>query len=144
MLRRTDEGTRKDVAIYIIVFLFRKIIVKPSLRGNPDYPGSVGMTKQSQVMDKQFYVYIMANDSNTVTYTGVTGNIKRRVYEHKEKFVEGFTKRYNIDKLVYYEIFGDVINAITREKQIKGGSRNSKTKLIERMNKDWQDLYYEL
>lgn len=102
------------------------------------------MTKQSQVMDKQFYVYIMANDSNTVTYTGVTSDIKRRVYEHKEKFVEGFTKRYNIDKLVYYEIFGDVINAITREKQIKGGLRNSKTKLIESMNKDWQDLYYEL
>ena len=55
------------------------------------------MTKQSQVMDKQFYVYIMANDSNTVTYTGVTGNIKRRVFEHKEKFLEGFTQRYNID-----------------------------------------------
>ena len=102
------------------------------------------MTKQSQVMEKQFYVYILANDTNTVTYTGVTGDIKRRVYEHKGEFVEGFTKKYNINKLVYYEIFGDVINAITREKQIKGGSRNSKTKLIESMNKDWQDLYYEL
>ena len=99
---------------------------------------------QSQVMEKQFYVYILANDTNTLTYTGVTGDIKRRVYEHKGKFVEGFTKKYNINKLVYYEIFGDVINAITREKQIKGGSRNSKTKLIESMNKDWQDLYYEL
>ena len=114
------------------------------MRGNPDYSGSIGMTKQSQVMDKQFYVYIMANDSNTVTYTGVTSNIKRRVYEHKEKFVEGFTKQYNINKLVYYEILGDAINAITREKQIKGGSRHSKIKLIESMNKDWRDLYYEL
>ena len=114
------------------------------MRGNPDYSGLIGMTKQSQVMDKQFYVYIMANDSNTVTYTGVTSNIKRRVFEHKEKFVEGFTKQYNINKLVYYEIFGDAINAITREKQIKGGSRHSKIKLIESMNKDWRDLYYEL
>jgi putative endonuclease len=102
------------------------------------------MTKQSQVMEKQFYVYIMSNDSNTVTYTGVTSNIKRRVYEHKEKFVEGFTKQYNINKLVYYEILGDAINAITREKQIKGGSRHSKIKLIDSMNKDWRDLYYEL
>ncbi len=92
-------------------------------------------------MDKQFYVYIMPNESNTVTYTGVTSDIKRRIYEHKGKFVEGFTKKYNINKLVYYEIFGDVINAITREKQIKGGSRKNKTKLIESMNKDWHDLY---
>jgi putative endonuclease len=95
-------------------------------------------------MEKQFYVYILANDTNTVTYTGVTSDIKRRVYEHKEKFVEGFTKKYNINKLVYYEIFGDVVNAIAREKQIKGGSRNNKIKLIESMNKDWHDLYYEL
>ncbi len=102
------------------------------------------MTKQSQVMDKQFYVYIMANDSNTVTYTGVTSDIKRRVYEHKEKFAEGFTKKYNINKLVYYEVFGDAVNAITREKRIKGGSRLGKIKLIESMNKDWHDLYYEL
>jgi putative endonuclease len=83
----------------------------------------------------------MPNESNTVTYTGVTSDIKRRIYEHKGKFVEGFTKKYNINKLVYYEIFGDVINAITREKQIKGGSRKNKTKLIESMNKDWHDLY---
>jgi putative endonuclease len=102
------------------------------------------MTKQSQVMDKQFYVYIMANDTNTVTYTGVTKDLKRRVYEHKEKFIEGFTKKYNINKLVYYEIFGDVVNAITREKQIKGGSRKNKNILIESMNNDWHDLYYEL
>ncbi len=127
-----------------LVLLFKKILYLSSLRGNPDYSGLIGMTKQSQVMEKQFYVYIMANDSNTVTYTGVTSDIKRRVYEHKEKFVEGFTKQYNINKLVYYEIFGDAINAITREKQIKGGSRHSKIKLIESMNKDWRDLYYEL
>jgi len=102
------------------------------------------MTKQSQVMEKQFYVYILANDTNTVTYTGVTSDIKRRVYEHKEKFVEGFTKKYNINKLVYYEIFGDVVNAIAREKQIKGGSRRNKDKLVESMNKGWYDLYNDL
>ncbi|MDZ7359046.1 MAG: GIY-YIG nuclease family protein [candidate division KSB1 bacterium] len=92
-------------------------------------------------MDKQFYVYIMTNKNNTVIYTGVTNNLKRRVYEHKAKLVEGFTKKYNIDKLVYYEIFEDSYNAIAREKQIKGGSRQKKIDLINSVNKDWKDLY---
>jgi putative endonuclease len=90
-------------------------------------------------------MYILTNNTNTVTYTGITSNIiRRRVYEHKEKFVEGFTKKYNISELVYYKIAGEVLNAIAREKQIKGGSRQNKDKLIESMNKDWRDLYYEL
>jgi len=92
-------------------------------------------------MNKHFYVYIMTNKNNTVLYTGVTNNLKRRVYEHKAKLVEGFTKRYNIDKLVYYEIFEDSYNAIAREKQIKGGSRQKKIDLIKSMNKEWKDLY---
>jgi putative endonuclease len=96
------------------------------------------------MLDKQYYIYLMTNDNNTVIYTGVTSDLKRRVYEHKEKFVKGFTKRYNIDKLVYYEVCGDVIAAISREKQIKAGSRSKKISLIESMNKDWRDLYYGL
>ena len=86
----------------------------------------------------------MTNKTNTVIYTGVTNNLKRRVYEHKEKLVEGFTKKYNINKLVFYEIFEDVENAILREKQIKGGSRQKKVELINDMNKEWRDLYEEL
>lgn len=92
-------------------------------------------------MEQQYYVYIMTNKNNTVLYTGVTNDLSRRVYEHKEKLVEGFSKRYNITKLVYYEIFKDVENAILREKQIKGGSRAKKLKLVEQTNRDWRDLY---
>ena len=95
-------------------------------------------------MDKQYYVYIMANDTNTVTYTGVINDLKRRIYEHKDKIVEGFTKRYKIVKLVYYEVCQDVENAILREKQIKSGSRNDKVALVDSMNKKWRDLYGEL
>jgi putative endonuclease len=95
-------------------------------------------------MGRRFYIYIMTNKGNNVLYTGVTNDLKRRVYEHKEKLVEGFTKKYNITKLVYYEIYNDIENAILREKQIKGGSRQKKVKLINSMNKDWQDLYEEL
>jgi len=86
----------------------------------------------------------MTNKRNTVLYTGVTNDLKRRVYEHKEKLVEGFTKKYNITKLVYYEVFDNIENAILREKQIKGGSRHKKIELINNMNKVWRDLYEEL
>ncbi len=104
-------------------------------------------TKQSQSttqMDRQYYIYIMTNKGNTVIYTGVTNNLKRRVYEHKEKMAEGFSKKYNITKLVYYEVFEDVENAILREKQIKSGSRQKKNELVSSMNKEWRDLYEEL
>jgi putative endonuclease len=83
----------------------------------------------------------MTNKNNTVIYTGVTNDLKKRVYEHKEKLVKGFTKRYNLDKLVYYEVLDDPYNAISREKQIKGGSRQKKIDLINKMNKKWKDLY---
>ncbi|KPL01590.1 MAG: hypothetical protein AMJ90_07545 [candidate division Zixibacteria bacterium SM23_73_2] len=92
-------------------------------------------------MDKQYYVYIMTNKNNDVLYTGFTNNLKRRVYEHKNGLCKGFTKRYNIVKLVYYEIFQDSYAAIAREKQIKGGSRRKKIELIEGVNSKWKDLY---
>jgi len=95
-------------------------------------------------MVKQYYVYVMTNSTNTVTYTGVTNYLKRRIYEHKNNFGKGFTTMYNIDKLVYYEIFGDTVNAITREKQIKAVSRKAKVTLVNSMNKEWRDLYMEL
>lgn len=83
----------------------------------------------------------MTNDHNKVLYTGVTNDLRRRVFEHKEKLVNGFSKKYNINKLIYYEIFEDSLNDITREKQIKAGSRKKKTELIHKMNKLWKDLY---
>jgi putative endonuclease len=82
--------------------------------------------------------------NNSVLYTGVTSDLKKRIYEHKEQLVEGFTKKYNITKLVYYEIFKDPENAIAREKKIKGGSRQRKIALIISMNKRWEDLYEKI
>ena len=86
----------------------------------------------------------MTNKNNAVLYTGVTNNLQKRVYEHKEKLVEGFTKKYNVVKLLYYEIFDDPENAIAREKQIKAGSRQKKLDLINSMNQEWKDLYDSL
>ena len=85
----------------------------------------------------------MTNKANRVLYTGVTNDLKRRVYEHKEKLVEGFTKRYNVGKLVYYEVWEDIENAILREKQIKGWLRRKKIDLIESTNPEWMDLSLE-
>ena len=86
----------------------------------------------------------MFNFRTGTLYTGVTNNLIRRVWEHKSKTVEGFTKKYDIDKLGYYETYTNIIDAIQREKQIKGGSRKAKLKLIETMNPNWEDLYNEL
>jgi putative endonuclease len=95
-------------------------------------------------MKKEYYVYIIANQNNRVIYTGVTNDLKKRIYEHKKKLIEGFTKKYNITKLVYYEVFNDIKYAITREKQIKGGSRTKKVAMITKMNPEWEDLYDNL
>jgi putative endonuclease len=103
-----------------------------------------GRGEQVWQMREQYCVYIMTNKHNTVLYTGVTGNLKRRVYEHREKSVAGFTRKYNIAKLVYYEVCDEAYSAITREKQIKAGSRQKKVALVESMNKEWRDLYEEL
>jgi len=86
----------------------------------------------------------MTNDTNTVTYTGVTNDLIRRVYEHKNKLVAGFTSRYKITKLIYYEVSEDVESAILREKQIKSWPRKAKVSLINTMNPDWRDLYQEI
>jgi len=95
-------------------------------------------------MNTQCFVYIITNKNNTVLYTGVTNNLQRRVYEHREKMVEGFNKKYNISKLVYYEVFENIERAIMREKQMKAGSRMKKIDLIKSLNKKWVDLYEEL
>ena len=87
-----------------------------------------------------YYVYILSNNSNNVVYIGVTNNLQRRMYEHKNKLVEGFTNRYNIDKLVHYEQYNDIKDAIGREKQLKGWVRKRKDELIETTNPNWCDL----
>jgi len=93
---------------------------------------------------KYYYVYILSNKYNNVIYVGITNDLIRRVYEHKNKLVEGFTEKYNVEKLVYYELFSDPINAITREKQLKGYSRKKKVELINSFNPEWKDLYESL
>jgi len=95
-------------------------------------------------MFKQYYVYIITNKWNKVLYTGVTNDLQRRVLEHKNKAFKGFTKRYNVDKLVYYEVAESIENAIVREKQIKGGSRKDKVELINSFNPRWCDMYEKL
>ena len=93
----------------------------------------------------QYYVYMMTNDHGNVLYTGVTNDLLRRVYEHKNHLDKGsFTAQYNVNKLVYYEMTSDVTAAIEREKQIKGWNRKHKNKLVEKKNPNWIDLYESL
>ena len=92
-------------------------------------------------MEKKGFVYILFSEKNGTLYTGVTSNLVKRVYEHKQKLVYGFTKKYNVDKLGYFEIYESIEQAIEREKQIKAGSRKKKIDLIEKENPSWKDLY---
>ena len=102
--------------------------------GNPD----------SLKVIKQFYVYILASKRNGTLYVGVTSDLLKRVWEHKNKDVKGFTEKYGVDKLVYYEVHADVDNAITREKQIKKWNRAWKLRLIEEKNPRWDDLFEKI
>jgi putative endonuclease len=95
-------------------------------------------------MGKEYFVYIMTNKYNTVLYTGVTNDLARRVWQHKEGFGSVFTNRYHINKLVYFESYESINLAIAREKQIKGGSRRKKLDLINKFNLEWKDLYDEM
>ena len=94
--------------------------------------------------DRAYYVYILASRKNGTLYIGVTNDLARRVYEHKEKIIEGFTKKYGVAKLVYFEQTQDVQNALEREKRLKKWNRQWKIDLIEKMNPEWQDLYEKI
>ena len=89
-----------------------------------------------------YYVYMMTNKNNNVLYIGVTNNLGRRVYEHKNKIVKGFTAKYNVDKLVYYETTENVLSAIAREKQLKGWTRIRKNELVNSVNPSWDELVF--
>ena len=91
-----------------------------------------------------YYVYILANKTNKVLYVGVTNDLKRRVYEHKNNLLDGFTKRYNINKLVYYEQYNDIHLALNREKSVKNLLRVKKESLVNSLNPEWHDLYDEI
>jgi putative endonuclease len=92
-------------------------------------------------MDRRYFVYILASQKHGTLYIGITSDLIRRVYEHKEKVVPGFTRRYGISRLVYFEIFDDPLSAIAREKQLKKWHRDWKIRLIEETNPEWVDLY---
>ena len=95
-------------------------------------------------MEKKGYTYIITNKNNTTLYIGVTSNLKKRIWEHKNKVVEGFSKKYNLDKLVYFEILEDIETALNREKFLKGKKRQYKVNLIEKMISGWRDLYEDI
>ena len=91
-------------------------------------------------MDKTYYVYLLTNWNNKVMYIGVTNNLERRIYEHKNKLIKGFTEKYNVNKLVHYEQTSDITAAITREKELKHWRREKKNMLVGSTNKEWRDL----
>jgi putative endonuclease len=95
-------------------------------------------------VNKEFYVYIMASKRNGTLYIGVTSDLVKRTWEHKNKMIEGFTKKYKVDRLVYYEITQDAESAILREKRLKKWKRQWKVELIEQKNPNWKDLYYDI
>jgi len=97
-------------------------------------------SQQNIIMNKSYYVYILTNKKNGTLYIGVTNDLERRVYEHKNKIIEGFTKKYNLTKLVYYEETDDVVAAIEYEKRMKKWYRKWKIELIEKDNPEWEDL----
>ena len=95
-------------------------------------------------MFETYYVYIITNNKNGTLYVGVTNNLVRRVYEHKNKLLDGFSKKYSLNKLVYYEYFDDINSAIKREKSLKLSKRDYKLGLINKFNPEWNDLYNQL
>jgi len=93
---------------------------------------------------ENFYVYILASEKNGTLYIGITSNLIKRIYEHKNNIVKGFTEKYKVHKLVYYEECSDIYEAIQRKKQVKRWYRKWKIELIENFNPEWEDLYYKL
>ena len=96
------------------------------------------------MQEKTPCVYILANKKHGTLYTGVTSNLRKRIFEHKHDTIDGFTKRYSVYILVYYEVADTMFGAIEREKQIKGGSRHKKIQMIQKDNPDWNDLTYKI
>jgi len=105
---------------------------------------SVPVYVKEYVMKREPAVYVLTNKPDGTLYTGVTSNLSKRIWQHKNKVMKGFSARYNLTRLIYFELFEDMQEAISREKQIKAGSRKAKIKLIESSNPEWKDLYAEV
>lgn len=95
-------------------------------------------------MEREYFVYMLTNYHKTVLYIGVTNNLVARIFQHKDRKIAGFTKRYNVSRLVYYELYDDISYAIAREKQLKKWSRIKKNNLVSSFNPSWRDLYDEI
>ncbi len=102
------------------------------------------MRGSGKKMQKQYYVYILTKGRNSTFYVGITSNLQKRIWEHKNKIADGFTKKYNVDQLAYFETFDNPENAIRREKRLKRWNRDWKMKIIEEQNPQWNDLYEEI
>jgi putative endonuclease len=96
------------------------------------------------MLSKEYYVYFLTNWNNKVLYVGVTNDLKRRVYEHQNGLNQGFTQRYHVNKLVCYEIYEEIEEAILREKRVKGGARKKKNDIVTNFNPGWEDLSYKI
>ncbi len=121
------------------IISYSKFPRHPERRAKPAVEGSrAGRWRGSTAV---YYVYMLTNTNDRVLYIGVTNNLVRRVYEHKQEFVAGFTKQYHVHKLVYFEEYSDPTTAIAREKQLKGWTRAKKERLIDQNNPDWRDLF---
>lgn len=107
-------------------------------------PAFVRASGNQQMSQKQYYVYILAKARNSTFYVGITSDLKKRIWQHKNEVADGFTKKHGIKTLVYYEVFEDPENAIKREKRLKKWERSWKMKVIEQMNPHWNDLYEEI
>ena len=121
----------------------RRITIVLSVIASPAVAGRGDLDNNMQT-NNQYFIYIISNDINTVLYIGVTNNLAKRIYEHKNKVVSSFSSKYNLNKLVYYEVFPHIELAIAREKQLKAGSRKKKDLLIQSINPKYEDLYYKI
>ncbi len=131
MLNQVQHDSELSLRAYVLS-LWATVL---SLRARPT------ILKVSQIMPNQYYIYMLTNKPNGVLYVGVTNDLIRRVYEHKNHLAKGFTQKYQLDKLVWFEQTEDINSAITREKQLKNWKRQWKIELIEKQNPSWQDLY---
>ena len=131
---RGSYEPRNDIFIYPMSLRGGQWLAR---RSNPAY-------NYNMISEQYYYVYILFSKKNGTLYVGVTSDLVKRVWEHKNHVVEGFTSKYNVNKLGYYEIYNNINEAIKREKQLKAGNRQKKIDLIEGNNPEWQDLYYEI
>ena len=124
--------------------LTRREALRSTEKRQPLRTSVASLDKMRVVAPKDYYVYILTNKASTVLYTGVTNDLKRRAYEHRTNAVPGFTARFGVHRLVYYEVGGAIASAIEREKAIKGGSRRRKVELVDGFNPTWRDLYDDI